>query len=330
LIVASGYTKDFSNAGADAAFFATLQKAGTEYSEDMAAGDTAEAAQVVAGARVDVIAPFFAKSATKGSGDIDMTTSQISTLTSSGGIFIFAGGTLNVGLTTFFTGASQIQNTGIFTAQGGAINIYANGDVNVNESRVMTFMGGDITAWSDEGSINAGLGSKTEVDATPPVLVQEQNGVTVVAFNPPPLGSGIRAVTYAPDGVDGPVPAPPAGNVYLFAPTGVINAGQAGIAGRNVILGAPVVLNAQNISFTQGALGVPVSGNLAGLTALTGQGSVAQAMQNQEAAMMSAAESKLAPGDATSYSFTAASLEVRVLSFFDVDQSDDSWENTDN
>ncbi len=329
LIVASGYSKDFSNAAADAPFFATLQSDGTEYSKDMAAGNTAAANQVVAGARADVIAPFFNGSATKGSGDIDMTASQISTLTPGGGIFVFVNGSLNVGLTTFSTGGSQVQGAGIFTAQGGPINIYANGDVNVNESRVMTFEGGDITVWSDEGSINAGLGSKTEVDATPPTLT-EVNGVPVLAFNPPPVGSGIRAVTYAPDGVDGPAPAPPAGDIYLFAPTGVINAGEAGVAGRNVILGALQVLNAQNISFTQAAIGIPVTGNLAGLTALSGQGSIAQAMQNQEAAVVSAASASAAPLDMTSFNLDTASLDVKVLSFFDVDQGQSDWETTDN
>jgi filamentous hemagglutinin len=327
LIVASGYTKDFADVAADAAFFATLRKDGAEYSKDMAAGDTAEANQVIAGARADVIAPFFAGSAAKGSGDIDMTLSQISTLTGAAPIFIFARGSLNVGRSTFIT-AAQVQSTGVFTAEGGAINIYANGDVNVNESRVMTFMGGDITVWSDDGSINAGIGSKTEVDATPPELTQV-NGVTVVAFSPPSVGSGIRAVTYNPD-PEADAQAPLAGNIYLFAPTGVINAGQAGIAGRNVILGAVQVLNAQNISFTQGSVGIPLSNSLAGLTALTGTGSISQAMQDQQAAMMSATAGRLAPGNSISDALSTAWLEVRVLSFFDVDQDDSTWEKADN
>ena len=84
----------------------------------------------------------------------------------------------------------------------------------MNESRVMTFLGGDITIWSDTGNINAGRGSKTAIDASPPTLTNV-NGQLVLVFNPPPVGSGIRAVTYSP-GVG--VPAPSAGNIYLFAP----------------------------------------------------------------------------------------------------------------
>jgi filamentous hemagglutinin family protein len=329
LIVASGYSKDFSDTAADVAFFTALSAQGVIYSNDMAAGETAEANQVVAAARTGIIAPFFAGSANAGAGDIDMTTSQISTLSAGGGIFIFANGSVNVGKSTFFANESQIQSTGIFTAQGGPINIFANGDLNVNESRIMTFQGGDITVWDDTGSINAGRGSKTEVDASPPTLTYV-NGQLVLVFNPPSVGSGIRAVTYAPDGVDGPVPAPPAGNIYLFAPQGVINAGEAGIAGRNVILGALQVLNANNIIFSGTSVGVPSSANVSGLGALASTGSVTQGLQTQEAAIMSAAAGKLAPADSSADAFSTAWLEVRVLSFFEVDPGDGAWENTDN
>ncbi len=326
LIVASGYSKDFSNAAADAAFFTALSAQGVIYSNDMAAGDTAGANQVAVAARGGIIAPFFAGSATTGSGDIDMTSSQISTLSPGGGIFIFANGMVNVGKSTFFANESQIQSTGIFTAQGGSINIFANGDLNVNESRVMTFEGGDITVWDDTGSINAGRGSKTEIDASPPTL-REVNGQLVLVFNPPQVGSGIRAVTYAP-GFG--LPAPPAGNIYMFAPQGVIDAGEAGIAGTNVILGAVQVLNANNIIFSGTSVGVPSSANVSGLGALAGTGAVTQGMQTQEAAMMSAAAGKLAQADATAEAFSTAWLEVRVLSFFEVDPGDGAWEKTDN
>ena len=45
---------------------------------------------------------------------------------------------------------------------------------------------------------------------------------------------------------------------------------------------------------------------------------------------MSAAAAKLAPSDTTSDAFSTAWLEVRVLSFFEVDAGDSGWENTDN
>jgi hypothetical protein len=256
-----------------------------------------------------------------------MTASQISSLSATAGIFIFTNGSLNVGKSTFFANESQITSTGIFTAAGGDIDIYANDDVNVNESRIMSFRGGDITVWSDSGNINAGRGSKTAVNASPPSMTLI-NGQFVLAFSPPAVGSGIRAVTYDPGWG---LPTPPAGDIYMFAPQGVIDAGEAGIAGRNVILGAVQVLNANNIIFSAGSVGVPVSsGGLAGLGTLSGTGSVTQDLKSQEAALTSAAGSKLAPGASDGDTFSAASLEVRVLSFFDVAQGDSSWENTDN
>jgi hypothetical protein len=44
------------------------------------------------------------------------------------------------------------------SAIGGEYYIFAMGDINVNEARVMTFMGGDIIMWSDEGDVKAGVG----------------------------------------------------------------------------------------------------------------------------------------------------------------------------
>jgi hypothetical protein len=327
LIVAAGYSKDFSDAGNDAQFFTSLQSDGVDYSKDLAAGDTAQAQKIVAGARTNVISPFFAGSATTGSGDIDMTFSQISNTTS--GIYIFTNGNLNVGGTAFTTEAEQ-QRTGILTSEGGAINIFANSSVNVNESRVMTFLGGDVTVWSDTGSINAGRGSKTAVDTSPPALVYNNTTKQLTfTFNESSVGSGIRALTYNPDPEAG-LQAPLAGNIYLFAPQGDIDAGEAGIAGRIDILGALHVLNANNIVFSQGEIGVPVASELSGLSALTGTGSVTQTVQAQEAAIVSATTSKLGQKLPASDVLSSSSLDVRVLSVFDVDTDDSTWEKTDN
>jgi len=379
VIVIAGFTKDISLDDAYD-FFNQLRSAGAQYSELMARGDTADAQQLVNTTRTGLIQPFINGSATQGSGDIDMTTSQICTAagpiasftfsstaardafftsnpnkltqniyvlagTPNGtdlmkwtgtawvdvpeGVFIIANGSVNVGQTAFITDV-QRSSTGIYTGFGGAVNIFSENNVNVNESRIMTYMGGDITAWSDYGNINAGIGSKTVISASPPSLELE-NGVPMLVFHPPGEGSGIRAFTYYPEGVTGPDPEPPEGDIYLFAPQGVINAGEAGIAGRNVTLGAVQVLNANNIVFTAGSVGVPVaSQGFTGLSVLTGVGSVAQAMQVQEAAVMSAAGNKLAQAmAATSDAFMAASLEVRVLSVFNV-LDDSGWENSDN
>ena len=142
-------------------------------------------------------------------------------------------------------------------------------------------------------------------------------------FQPPAEGSGIRALTYDPDGVDGPLKAPPAGNIYMFAPKGVIDAGEAGIAGRNVILGAVQVLNANNIIFSGTSVGVPSSSNMSGLGALTGMGNVAQDMKSQEAAVMNATTGKFAQAASIGDSISGLWVDVKVVSF-DVDPDDPS------
>jgi len=319
ILVASGYSKDFT-LDKTSTFFGELGAAGNTYSNEMAAGDTSDAKKTAQDAETGIIDPFLGSSTQNSASYIDMTNSQISTA-AGGAVYVLCSGTLNVGKSSFGTNSAQ-SSTGIYTSAGGDINIYAEGDVNVNQSRVMTFDGGSITTWSNHGNINAGKGSPTAVNLLPPQQVNV-NGVIVSEFVPPEIGSGIRATSYDPD--------TQIGNVYLFAPQGVIDASEAGIAGNKVILGALQVLNAQNIVSLSGSVGVPTgSQSTAGLTALSGVGSVTQAMQTQESAISSAAGNKLAQNiSATSDAFTA-SLEVKVLSVFDVDSSESSWEKTDN
>ena len=180
-------------------------------------------------------------------------------------MFVITTGTLDVGTTVLASANTTDKSTGIVTETGGAIRIFANRDVNVNESRVMTFQGGDIVVWSDLGNINAGKGEKTAVNAGRPQYVDNKDGTYSLKPSTPPLGSGIRAVTYPSDEN---TPAPPAGDIFLFAPQGVIDAGEAGISGSNVILGATAILNASNISFTTGSVGLPAASQGISLGAL--------------------------------------------------------------
>ncbi|MHC1729277.1 MAG: filamentous hemagglutinin family protein [Syntrophobacteraceae bacterium] len=317
LLILSGYTMDVAPNDASG-FFKALSTAGKKYSELMALGKTADAQQVIRETRSSSIEPFIDGSAA-GTGDINMTSSQIST-SGGGDIFILSNGNLNVGKQTFFSDESQRKSTGITTASGGAINIFAEKDVNVNESRVMTFMGGDITTWSNHGNINAGRGSKTAINASPPRLMTVGD-TQVLVFDPPAVGSGIRALTYDPDGVDGPLDTPLAGDIYLFAPQGVIDAGEAGIAGRNVFLGATQVLNVNNISFTAAAVGVPTtSSGATGFGAVSGMGGVTQEMKAQETAVASASSGKLGQNVSDAGMFGGGSLDVKVISYMESEE----------
>ncbi|HXV83053.1 MAG TPA: filamentous hemagglutinin N-terminal domain-containing protein [Candidatus Binatia bacterium] len=51
---------------------------------------------------------------------------------------------------------------GILTLGGGAIDVFAKGDIDVETSRISTFHGGDINLTSTHGRINAGNGSRDE------------------------------------------------------------------------------------------------------------------------------------------------------------------------
>ena len=322
-------------------YFNDLRQAGEDYSNLKAKGDVAGAQAAIAKARSDIIAPLFGTTLNDGSGIISMTRSQISTLATNpyalpysdpdysaaeklaGGsnMYILSRSQENIGQSAFVASGST-QSTGIYTASGGAINIFSGGDINVNESRVMTFRSGDITLWSDQGNVNAGRGSKTSVSSSPP----KYNPATkTIIYSPPAVGSGIRAITSI-DPSDPTAKAPDAGDIYAFAPQGVIDAGEAGIAGGRVILGATEVLNSQNISFSAGSVGVP-TGIDAGVSlgALAGAGSVSDASKMAEQATISKAADKSAQNTNIVDQFLSKFLDVKVIDF----DTDDGTVGTD-
>jgi filamentous hemagglutinin family protein len=298
-----------------ATFFGEIRSAGSDYSNLLAQGETAQAQAVIQETRDSVIDPFLENFSDTGS--LSMVQSQISTNSDRDNIYIVAKQNIDVGRSTLTqnTGSS----TGIFTAKGGGINIFSGGDLNVNVSRVMTFFGGDITIWSDLGNVNAGRGSKTAVSAQPPKLVYDPISKTSrFEFNPPSVGSGIRAVTYDPNTTpDGTLATPNPGDIYLFAPQGVIDAGEAGIAGGKVTLGATEVLNTKNISFSNGSVGVPSSSeNTVSLGALSGAGSVTEnsKMIDQASSMGSSREKNMQQASAVD-DFMSKWLDLRIISF---------------
>jgi filamentous hemagglutinin family protein len=312
-----------------AQFFASLESKGIEYSTDKAAGDSAGAQAIITNVRADIIGHFLG--APNPSGDIDMTSSQIAT-SSGGAIYALATGAVDVGTTELVSGiptSGQSHNTGILTELGGDINIFATGDVNVNTSRVMTFLGGDITVWSDQGSINAGKGDKATISVSPPKVGKGTNGVLTVTFNPPAVGSGIRALTYAPNPN---TPAPSEGNIYLFAPSGDINAGEAGISGAQVFLGANTILNASNISSTVGSVGLPPPSQGVSLGALTGTSDLTKGSISADTGALATAQERVASAQPIE-DMVVKWIDVKVMSYdltFGPDAgSDDSGEGRD-
>jgi len=331
-------------------FFNAIQKSGEDYSNKLAEGDPEAAEQMVQTLRDTVIDPFFETADGAGDltaqgpegerismeegidgtgGDLNMVRSQISSTGENSDIFVISRENLNVGLTTLSQDDADVENSGIFTAGGGGIFAFARGDLNVNESRIMTFFGGDITAWSDAGNINAGRGSKTAVSAAPAAATKNEAGEYEVAFKPPAVGSGIRTLTFDPDGAAGPEEPPSAGDVYLFAPRGEIDAGEAGISGKKVILGAVSVVNVQNISFSQGAVGVPSNAEAtATMGALAGGGALSEAGKMADTVNAIDAANKQFEEDAKAMekAFMPTWLKVEFMGF-DVEDRESSEED---
>jgi filamentous hemagglutinin len=202
-------------------------------------------------------------------GDILLYASKVST-NSGGSIDLIApGGLINVGAPgkQFKDDALQSGDIGVITEKGGAIRAIANGDFQVNQSKLITQFGSDIAIWSNTGTIDAGRGSKTATSIPERIVLTDANGNTTIEVKGVAAGSGIRAQTYDPDGPNGSQIAPPKGNIYLTAPK--VDAGEAGIEAGDLFIVAPIVLNAANIQVSGTSSGVPVAAtsSLAGVGA---------------------------------------------------------------
>lgn len=298
LTVIAGYSLPLDQDHIDG-LFETLREAGSV--NDQAAANSA-------------IEPLFGDLAAN-SGSITMYQSRISTEGGSPIDLLVPAGDINVGLPTPAGG-----NIGILTNFGGGIRAYLSGDMNVNLSKVATLQGGDILLYTSQGNIDAGRGPRDSRTTQPPRLVDEidpetklPTGVTLLI---PPLdvgGSGIRTLSFDPDGA-GPLPKPAPGNVFLFAPTGTIDAGEAGVSSAgNVTVVASQVLNGENFSAGGSSVGVPsASAAPAPAPVSTETGSTNKAVDSIAQASNQLAQSSK---DSDFNSFRPSFLTVEVLGF---------------
>jgi filamentous hemagglutinin family protein len=164
------------------------------------------------------------------------------------------GGLVNAGLAVAGGPVKPDTDLGIVSLRGGELLGFVRKDFQVNQSRVFTLGGSDLMLYSALNDIDAGKGAKTS-SSTPPPEVRIVNGQVVYDYSGSVAGSGIAALTST-----GGKP----GDVYLYAPYGEINAGEAGIRSEgNINLGARVVTGADNIvagGVTTGAPAASVSG----------------------------------------------------------------------
>ncbi|XHR27958.1 MAG: filamentous hemagglutinin family protein [Chthoniobacteraceae bacterium] len=156
------------------------------------------------------------------------------------------------------------STAGLITQGSGDINLYSESSILLGLSRIMTTFGGNIMAWSAEGDINAGRGSKTTVIYTPPKRVYDNYGNVTLSPTVPSSGAGIATLN--------PIPEVPPGDIDLIAPLGTIDAGEAGIrVSGNINIAALYILNAANIQVQGNSSGIPtvtaVSPNIGAMTA---------------------------------------------------------------
>ncbi|MBV9570043.1 MAG: filamentous hemagglutinin family protein [Alphaproteobacteria bacterium] len=148
--------------------------------------------------------------------------------------------------------AIPIGYEGILTLRGGSIFTFTDTDFLLNQSRLFTEGGGDIAMWSSNGDLNAGQGPKTSANFPPVVVRIDENLFIELDSVSGVSGAGIAAFE--------PGPGEPAPNVYLVAPRGTVDAGDAGVrVAGNLFIAAQTVANANNFTVGGSSFGVPGS-----------------------------------------------------------------------
>lgn len=239
-------------------------------------------------------------------GDLSLFFSKLQTLQGGNIDLLVPGGEINAGLAVSFSGAKAASELGIVAQGKGDINAFVHNDFIVNQSRVFALSGGDILIWSSEGDIDAGRGAKSAIAAPPPEYSFDDNGNLVVTFPPIVSGSGIRTAATAGN---------TAGDVFLFAPKGVVNAGEAGIGGTNVTISATAVLGANNIQVGGIGTGVPVASTGSLAAGLTGVSNLTASVS--QVAQASADNMSKDDKEASNKSLKMGVLSVDVIGYGD-------------
>jgi len=218
------------------------------------------------------------------SGDIDMFFSQLKTEQGGDVDTLVPGGSVIVGLPNPPADLTAIKsigippvpaaaNLGVLVLGTGAIQGFVENNFTVNQSRMLTLEGGNIILWASDGNIDAGRGAKSASGAPPPIIETDAEGNVFVDPINDVSGSGIGQLVVTP----GVKP----GFVNLIAPSGVVNAGDAGIrVAGNLNIAAVQVIGANNITVGGTATGVPVSEAGAFAGALSGASALGDVSKN--------------------------------------------------
>jgi hypothetical protein len=159
---------------------------------------------------------------------------------------------------------------GVLTLNGGNIDAFTDGSFLVNQSRVFTEAGGDITMWSSNGNLNAGQGPRSASSFPPITVVTDLDGYSTVDSAGSVSGAGIGAFQREP--------TDPVSSIILIAPAGLVDAGDAGVrATGDVLVAAARVANADAFSAGGTITGVPSRGAVVTTTPTSAASSTAAA-----------------------------------------------------
>ncbi len=151
---------------------------------------------------------------------------------------------------------------GVLTQRGGTINTFTDGDFLLNQSRLFTVDGDDITMWSSNADLNGGQGAKTTPNF-PPVLVRlNEDMIPTTDRTGATTGAGIAAFPSKDKSKRLPT-------VYLEAPRGTVDAGDAGVrSAGDINVAALTIANADNFRASGNVSGLPTltAPNIGGLT----------------------------------------------------------------
>jgi hypothetical protein len=176
--------------------------------------------------------------------------------TTSGGAILLAAPRGGLAMASDVFG-NPLTPPGVVTEYGGSVSILTDGDVDIGRARIFTLRGGDMTIWSSTGDIAAGTSPKTIVTAPPTrVLIDSPSADVNTDLGGLATGGGI--------GVLASVENVEPGDVYLLAPEGTVDAGDAGIQSTgNLNIAAVSVVNADNIATGGTSAGVPSASSAA-------------------------------------------------------------------
>jgi filamentous hemagglutinin family protein len=264
----------------------------------------------------DAISTLFAD-ATEGAyaGDLKSFLSRVTTLDGGDIDILVPGGLVNAGVASAGSISKRPDELGIVVQRAGDVSAFVQSDFLVNSSRVFALDGGDILLWSSEADIDAGRGARSALSIPPPTIGFDAQGNVIIEFPPAISGSGIRTAVTTP----GREP----GDVFLFAPSGTVDAGDAGIqSAGNITVVAVQVIGADNISAGGVSVGVPVdSGGIGAGLAAASASSTSSASATTDSV---AGESAAATGEESLGDSALSWLEVFVIGLGDeqCDQKD--------